>query len=132
VTGIPKTLEINSEEVREALDESINTNHRLPFGLTLEGTPPELRRILWTKGSRWWAGVRSSKTWTFSSARLRPSNLRLVDDPLSAVVLGAGMVLDNREIASCRDHPILKIDVDTRSKPRDKQELFLSTRSHLL
>jgi len=49
VTGIPKTLEINSEEVREALAESINTIIDT-VRITLEGTPPELAADIVDKG----------------------------------------------------------------------------------
>ena len=49
MTGIPKTLEINSEEVREALAESINTIIDT-VRITLEGTPPELAADIVDKG----------------------------------------------------------------------------------
>src|SRR5512135_3167448 len=49
VSGIPKTISINSEEVREALAESINTIIDT-VRITLEGTPPELAADIVDKG----------------------------------------------------------------------------------
>jgi rod shape-determining protein MreB len=49
MTGIPKSLEIDSEEVREALDESLNTIIDT-VRITLEGTSPELAADIVDKG----------------------------------------------------------------------------------
>ena len=61
VTGIPRTLEMNSEEIREALDESMTT-----LSIPFEPPSKELLRnypqISWTKVSCWWVGEHSSRT----------------------------------------------------------------------
>ena len=97
VTGIPKTLEINSEEVREALDESINTIIDT-VRVTLEGTPPELAADIVDKGIVLVGGGALLKNLDILLREVTTLPITIVDDPLSAVVLGAGMVLDNERL----------------------------------
>ena len=97
VTGIPKTLEINSEEVREALDESINTIIDT-VRVTLEGTPPELAADIVDKGIVLVGGGALLKNLDILLREVTTLPITIVDDPLSAVVLGAGMVLDNEKL----------------------------------
>jgi len=94
VAGIPKTLRLTSEEVREALSEPISAIVDA-LKLALEQTPPELaadivdRGIVMTGGGSLLKGL---DTLLKDETNL-PINL--VDDPLLCVVLGAGKVLDN-------------------------------------
>ena len=97
VTGIPKTLEINSEEVREALDESINTIIDT-VRVTLEGTPPELAADIVDKGIVLVGGGALLKNLDILLREVTTLPITIVDDPLSAVVLGAGMVLGNEKL----------------------------------
>ncbi|MFZ5516419.1 MAG: rod shape-determining protein [Candidatus Zhuqueibacterota bacterium] len=96
VAGIPKTVEINAEEVQEALTEPVNTIVEA-VKLCLEQTPPELsadildRGIILTGGGSLLKGL---------DERLRrETNLPIVltDDPLTCVVRGTGKVLDDLE-----------------------------------
>lgn len=94
VNGVPKTTEVSSVEIREALNEPIAQIVEA-VKLTLERTPPELsadildRGIMLTGGGALLKGL---------DERLRlETNLAIhvPEDPLTAVVRGAGKVLEN-------------------------------------
>ena len=97
MTGIPKTLEINSEEVREALAESINTIIDT-IRITLDSTPPELAADIVDKGIILVGGGALLKNLDILLREVTSLPITIVDDPLSAIVLGAGMVLDNEKL----------------------------------
>ena len=97
VTGIPKTLEISSEEVREALAESINMIIDT-VRITLEETPPELASDIVDKGIVLVGGGALLKNLDVLLREVTGLPITIVDDPLSAIVLGAGKVLDNDEL----------------------------------
>ena len=97
VTGIPKTLEINSEEVREGLAESINTIIDT-VRITLEGTPPELAADIVDKGIGLVGGGALLEKLDVLLREGTRLPITIVDDPLSSIVLGAGMVLDNEKL----------------------------------
>jgi len=94
VGGIPKTTEVSSVEIREALNESI-VQIIEAIRQTLERTPPELsadildRGVMLTGGGALLKGL---------DDRIRmETNLpvHVAEDPLTAVVLGAGKVIDD-------------------------------------
>ena len=97
VTGTPKTFEINSEEVREALAESINTVIDT-VRITLEGTPPELASDIVDKGIVLVGGGALLKNLDILLREVTGLPITIVEDPLSSIVMGAGMVLDNEEL----------------------------------
>ncbi|MFQ5841436.1 MAG: rod shape-determining protein [Thermodesulfobacteriota bacterium] len=97
VTGIPKTLEISGEEVREALAESINTIVET-VRITLESTPPELAADIVDKGIVLVGGGALLRNLDVLLREITNLPITIVDDPLSAVVLGAGKVLDDLEL----------------------------------
>ena len=94
VLGIPKIITITDAETREALSETINTIVEA-VKVALERTPPELAADIVDKGIVLAGGgslIRGLDT------RLREeSGLPIItaEDPLCAVVLGAGKVIDN-------------------------------------
>jgi len=94
VGGIPKTTEVSSVEIREALNESV-VQIIEAVRRSLERTPPELsadildRGVMLTGGGAMLKGL---------DDRIRmETNLpvHVADDPLTAVVLGAGKVIDD-------------------------------------
>ncbi|NIS63087.1 MAG: MreB/Mrl family cell shape determining protein, partial [Proteobacteria bacterium] len=89
VTGIPKTLEISGEEVREALAESINTIVET-VRISLESTPPELAADIVDKGIVLVGGGALLRNLDVLLREITNLPITIVDDPLSAVVLGAG------------------------------------------
>jgi rod shape-determining protein MreB len=97
VTGIPKGIEINSEEVREALAESINTIIDT-VRITLEGTPPELAADIVDKGIVLVGGGALLRNLDLLLREVTSLPITIVEDPLSAIARGAGMVLDNEKL----------------------------------
>lgn len=92
IDGIPKTVEVNSAEIREALVDPVNTIVE-SVRLTLERTPPELASdildhgILLTGGG---ALLRKLDELIQKETQL-PSNV--AEDPLTAVARGTGKIL---------------------------------------
>lgn len=96
IDGIPKTIEITSQEIREALNDPISTIVEA-VKLSLERTPPELasdildRGIILTGGGALLKGL---------DARLREETsmaIHVAEDPLLCVVNGCGKILDHPE-----------------------------------
>jgi rod shape-determining protein MreB and related proteins len=97
VAGIPKTLEISSDEILEAISETINaivdTVHS-----ALERTPPELSSDIVDKGIVLAGG---GSLLSHIDVLLREETglpVMLAEDPLCCVCLGAGKVLDDTEL----------------------------------
>ncbi len=97
VTGIPKTLEINSEEAREALVEPVNAIVET-VRITLESTPPELAADIVDKGIVLVGGGALLKNLDVLLREVTSLPITIADDPLSVVALGAGRVLDDIEL----------------------------------
>ncbi len=94
VTGIPKTLEINSEEIREAMSEPINAIVDA-VRIALERTPPELASDIVDKGIVLLGGGALLRNLDVLLREETGLPVMRSDDPLSAVALGAGKVLDD-------------------------------------
>ncbi len=97
VSGVPKTITINSSEIRLAITEQIDTIVDTVKSV-LEQTPPELAADIVDKGIVLTGGVALLKN--LDKLLREETNLPIIiaDDPLSSVVLGAGMSLDNLDI----------------------------------
>lgn len=97
MNGLPKEIMINDTQVREAVTNSLKTIVE-NIKNTLEITPPELvadiheRGILLSGGGALLRGLDQ----LISQATNIP--VRIADDPLTAVVRGAGLLLDNLEL----------------------------------
>ena len=100
VSGIPQTIVITSEEVRDAISEQVGAIVQA-VRMALEQTPPELaadivdRGIVLTGGGALLLGL---------DQLLREETslpIFVVDDPLSTVVMGTGIALDN--LSTLRD-----------------------------
>jgi rod shape-determining protein MreB and related proteins len=92
--GIPKTLNINDSEIREALEGVVQTLIEVVKN-TLEKTPPELAADIVDRGIILCGGGALLKN---LDKRLREETslpIFIADDPLSSVVLGAGKILEN-------------------------------------
>jgi len=97
ISGIPKTLEVNSDEIREALEEPVCAIVDA-VKIALENTPPELAADIIDRGIVLAGG----------GSMLRGLDLRLreevnlpiitVENPLTAVVMGTGKVLDELDL----------------------------------
>jgi rod shape-determining protein MreB and related proteins len=94
VNGIPKTTDASSIEIRESLNEAIQSIVDA-VRLTLERTPPELSSDILDRGIMLSGGGALLKG---LDERLRlETNLpvHVAEDPLTAVVRGTGKVLEN-------------------------------------
>ncbi|MEJ2367483.1 MAG: rod shape-determining protein [Acidobacteriota bacterium] len=95
--GIPKTLVVTSEEVREALSRPVS----IVIGAVkeaLEQTPPELAADIVDRGIVLTGGGALLKN---LDKRLREETglpVLIADDPLSSVVMGAGKMLNDFEL----------------------------------
>jgi rod shape-determining protein MreB len=103
VTGIPKVLTIDSDEVREAISDQVETIVETVH-LALEQTPPELAADIVEKGVVLTGGGSMLKNLDALLRERTKIAIVLAEDPLSDVVLGAGKTLDNisilKEVAS--------------------------------
>ena len=97
IAGVPKTVEVTDEEIREALDEPV-TMMCESLRISLERTPPELASDLVDRGIVLCGG----------GALLRNLDVRLnhetglpiyiSEEPTCGAVLGAGKALDNVDL----------------------------------
>lgn len=93
VTGIPKTVDVSSEEVRDALSEPVNAIVEA-VKVALERTPPELGADIVDKGIVLAGGGALLKGLDILLREETGLPIIIADDPLSAVVMGAGKALD--------------------------------------
>lgn len=93
VAGLPKTLTITSDEVREALTEPVNAIVEA-VRTALERTPPELSADIVDKGIVLAGGGALLKGLDVLLREETGLPVMTCDDPLSAVVLGCGKALD--------------------------------------
>ncbi|MBL7018981.1 MAG: rod shape-determining protein [Nitrospinaceae bacterium] len=97
VAGIPKTLLVSDEEVREALTETFGTIVEA-VKIALERTPPELAADIVDKGVVVAGGGSLIKGLDILLKEATGLPITLAVDPLSAVALGAGKVLSDPKL----------------------------------
>lgn len=97
VAGVPQVLEINSEEVREALTEPVNAILDA-VRVALERTPPELAADIVDKGIMLTGGGALLRNLDSLMRHETGLPITVVEDPLTCVVRGSGMVLDNLDL----------------------------------
>lgn len=97
VTGIPKTVEVNSDEIRESIQEQIDSILET-IKVALEQTPPELSGDIVDRGIVLTGGGALLKNLDHFLRLQTGLPIMLTEDPLSTVVLGVGKVLDNLEV----------------------------------
>ena len=94
VTGIPKILTIDSDEVRQAISEQIETIVET-VRIALEQTPPELAADIVDTGIVLAGGGALLKNLDVLLREETKLPITIAEDPLSTIALGSGMVLDN-------------------------------------
>lgn len=97
VTGLPKTVNISSEEIRQALSEPIKSIVEL-IKHTLEETPAELAADLVDRGIVLAGGGALLKGLADLLAQETELPVNIADDPLSCVVHGTGKYLDELDV----------------------------------
>ena len=97
VTGIPKTMEISSEEVMGAITEPVNTIVEAVKNC-LERTPPELASDIVDRGIILAGGGALLKN--FDKLLREETGLPIIvaESPLTSVVIGCGMALDELDL----------------------------------
>ncbi len=94
VSGIPKILAIDSEEVREAITEQIDAIVEC-VKIALEQTPPELAADIVDRGIVLTGGGALLKNLDRLLREQSGLPITVTDDPLTTVALGSGRALDN-------------------------------------
>jgi rod shape-determining protein MreB len=97
VTGIPKIITINSDEVRQAIQEQID-QIVAAVKTALEQTPPELAADIVDRGIYLTGGGALLKGLDELLKQQTGLPIKIADDPLATVVLGSGKALDNLNI----------------------------------
>ena len=97
VSGIPKIININSDEVRLAIQEQIDVIIAA-VKTALEQTPPELAADIVDRGIYLTGGVALLKGLDDLLKQETGLPIKIADDPLTTVVLGSGRALDNINI----------------------------------
>jgi rod shape-determining protein MreB len=97
VSGIPKTIEIDSDEIRESIQEQIDAIVET-IKIALEQTPPELASDIVDRGIVLTGGGALLKNLDHLLRLETGLPITLTEDPLSTVVLGSGKALDEIDI----------------------------------
>ena len=97
VTGIPVTMEIVDQEIKEALSEPTNAIVEA-VKITLERTPPELAADIVDKGIVLAGGGALLKNLDNLLREETKLPITIAEDPLTSVAKGSGKVLDELEL----------------------------------
>lgn len=94
ISGLPSELPLNSRHVRSAIDRTLNSfieNIRS----TIESTPPELISDIFERGIMFAGGGSLLKRLDERITQAVHIPVHVVDDPLTAVVRGTGLILED-------------------------------------
>ncbi len=97
VSGVPKVISIDSDEVRQAIQEQIDSIVTA-VKTALEQTPPELAADIVDRGIHLTGGGALLKGMDELLRQETGLPITIANDPLAAVALGAGRALDNLHI----------------------------------
>ncbi|MBO7393913.1 MAG: rod shape-determining protein [Abditibacteriota bacterium] len=96
LTGLPKTVEVTSEEIREAISEPVRQITEL-IKITLEKTPPELAADIMRKGVVLAGGGALLRNIDKLIEKETGMPATVAPDPLGCVVMGTAKALDQAE-----------------------------------
>ncbi|PJA46056.1 rod shape-determining protein [Candidatus Uhrbacteria bacterium CG_4_9_14_3_um_filter_50_9] len=97
LSGLPKEIIVNDTQIREALERSIRTIID-SIKSTLETTPPELVADIYERGIILTGGGALLRGLDQLISREAAIPVRVAEDPLTSVVRGAGLLLDDPEL----------------------------------
>jgi len=97
VSGIPKVLIIDSNEIRQAISDQVETIVEA-VRIALEQTPPELAADIAEKGIVMTGGGSLLKNLDVRLGEETQVPVTISEDPLCDVVLGSGRALDNLSV----------------------------------
>jgi rod shape-determining protein MreB len=94
VTGLPEEILVSDEDIKKALEKSVR-QIITAIKTTVEETPPELLADVMKKGICLAGGGSLLRGLDILITKETKIPAEIVDDPLTAVVRGAGLVLEN-------------------------------------
>ncbi|MDP7040861.1 MAG: rod shape-determining protein, partial [Myxococcota bacterium] len=97
IAGVPRTVEVNSDEIREALTEPLSIIIET-VRVALERTPPELAADIVDKGIVLTGGGGLLQNLDVVLREETRLPVIVADEPLSCVVMGTGQALDELEL----------------------------------
>lgn len=97
ITGLPREVMVTDEHIREALGRSVKTITDL-IRATLEVTPPELTADIHERGLLLTGGGSMLRGLDQAIARETEIPVRISGDPLTDVVRGTGILLENHAL----------------------------------
>jgi rod shape-determining protein MreB len=112
VTGLPEEIIISDDDVRKAMERSIKQIVN-EIKITVEETPPELLADIMHRGIFLSGGGALLRELDVLITKETKIPTRIVEDPLTAVVRGAGLVLENLD--ELRD---VLVEADELEPPR--------------
>ncbi len=96
VNGVPRTRQVTSKDVREAISESVNTIVEA-ITKSLEQTPPELSADILDRGIMLTGGGALLRNLDKLITETTDLPVHIAEDPLTAVVRGTGAILEDLE-----------------------------------
>jgi rod shape-determining protein MreB and related proteins len=112
VTGLPKEIDVSDTHIREALNHSVKNLISNVKG-AIEDTPPELVAEIMQKGIILAGGGGLLRGLDKSIAEQTETPVKVMEDPLTAVVRGTGIVLE--DLDSLKD---VLIETETEKAPK--------------
>ena len=97
ISGIPKTITVNEDEIREALSEPVNIILDT-IKVALENTPPELAADIVDRGIVLAGGGALLRGLDALIKHETGLPVIVAENPLTAVVMGVGKMLDELEL----------------------------------
>lgn len=97
LTGLPETITVTTEDINEAMKDSLNEILRI-IKLTLEQTPPELASDIMERGITLSGGLSLLRNIDRLISDETGMPVFIADEPEKSVVKGVGMALDNIEV----------------------------------
>ncbi|MDI6591757.1 MAG: rod shape-determining protein [Patescibacteria group bacterium] len=94
VTGLPEEILVSEEEIRRALEKSVRQIVK-EVKTTIEETPPELLADIIARGIQMAGGGSLLRGIDTLIAKETKIPTKIIEDPMTAVVRGAGIVLEN-------------------------------------
>ena len=113
LTGLPEEIIVDSEDIRKAMEKSLNYMVDA-VKVTIEQTPPELLADIMASGIYIVGGGALLSGLDALLSAATKMKVRIIEDPLTAVVRGGGIVLENLD--TLRD-----VLADTSSGPNIKK-----------
>jgi rod shape-determining protein MreB and related proteins len=94
VTGLPEEIMVTDADIRKAMEKSVKQIVDT-IKTTVEETPPELLADIMSRGIYLSGGGALLRSLDVLISKETKIPTKIIDDPLTAVVRGAGMVLEN-------------------------------------